>query len=168
MSKNRYVDTRFWLDTYILDLDPSEKLLFIYFLTNSETNIAGIYEVSLRKVAMETGFDKETIERILNRFGENRKMFYQHNHIIIANFIRYQQLNPKVELGIANVLKSLPQRVKEYIKIDRTGLWYEDKKGTEMTALLSAKVNTAWMQELDNQKKSLRNNRTYPQAQKGR
>ena len=44
MSKQRSVDTCFWDDRYITQLDPSEKLLFLYLLTNTLTNICGVYQ----------------------------------------------------------------------------------------------------------------------------
>ena len=41
--KQRYINTKFWDDNYVIQLDPSEKLMFIYFITNPLTNICGIY-----------------------------------------------------------------------------------------------------------------------------
>ena len=55
------VNTKFWDDTYIVTLDPIEKLLYLYFLTNPLTNICGIYEIQLRRVAFDTGIDKEVV-----------------------------------------------------------------------------------------------------------
>ena len=34
MAKQRYINTKFWRDSYIEDLDPIEKLLFLYLLSN--------------------------------------------------------------------------------------------------------------------------------------
>ena len=69
MAKNRYIDTKFWTDTYITNLDPIEKLLFLYALTNPHTNIAGIYEISIKQIAFDTGIDKEMVEKIFQRFS---------------------------------------------------------------------------------------------------
>ena len=68
MAKNRLIDTIFWEDNYTANLDPIEKLLFLYFLTNSSTSICGIYQVTLKKIAVETGIDREMVEKILKRF----------------------------------------------------------------------------------------------------
>jgi len=38
--KKRYISTKFWDDEFIVNLDPIEKLLFMYFLTNPLTNVA--------------------------------------------------------------------------------------------------------------------------------
>ena len=42
MAKFRYVNTRFWDDSYVAELSPLEKLAFLYLLTNSLTTIAGV------------------------------------------------------------------------------------------------------------------------------
>ena len=34
MSKKRWINTKFWDDEYITELESIEKLLFLYFLTN--------------------------------------------------------------------------------------------------------------------------------------
>ena len=146
MARNRYVDTSFWGDNYVLDLDPSEKLLFLYFLTNDRTNIAGIYEIAMRKVCMETGYDKEMVEKILKRFTEQRKIYYVEGHIIVRNFIRYQSLNPKIEKGIATLLEGLPERLQKVVHLKDSGLWLE-APGDE-SVLLVSQINTAWLKDL--------------------
>lgn len=103
------VDTRFWSDDYVANLDPSEKLVFLYFLTNPYTEICGAYEIPLKTVAVDTGLDKEMIVKIVNRFERDGKMVYHSGWIGIINFVRYQQKNPKVELGIQRGLNQAPE-----------------------------------------------------------
>ena len=59
MAKERIVNTRFWSDTYISNLDPIEKLLFLYLITNQYTEISGLYELPLKYMAVDTGIDKD-------------------------------------------------------------------------------------------------------------
>ena len=54
MAKNRMVNTRIWSDPRVLELDPSEKLLWVYLITNDHTSICGIYEIHSRVISMET------------------------------------------------------------------------------------------------------------------
>lgn len=115
MAKRRLINTKFWSDTYISDLDPSEKLLFIYFLTNPYTNICGAYEISLRQVALDTGFDKDIIEKIVARFSNDDKIHYIHGYIVIKNFIKHQEVNPKVKIGIENEIKELPKDIQDIV-----------------------------------------------------
>lgn len=109
MAKRRLVNTKFWSDNYISDLDPTEKLLFLYLLTNPFTNICGIYEVPLKQVALDTGIDKEMVIKILNRFQSDGKIFYGEGWIGIKNFIKNQEKNPKVERGIELELEKVPE-----------------------------------------------------------
>lgn len=111
MAKNRYVDTKFWIDTYIINLDPIEKLLFLYALTNPHTNIAGIYEISIKQIAFDTGIDKEMVEKIFQRFEKDHKMLFKDGWIVIANFINYQKINPNVKKGIEENLQKVPYEI---------------------------------------------------------
>lgn len=118
MSKNRYVDTKFWDDTFIAQCDPIEKLLFLYFLTNPLTNISGIYEIMLKRIAFDTGIDKEMVLKILERFEKSDKMKYKDGWIALANFIEHQKLNPSIEKGIKKEWGKAPEPLKKWV-LDR-------------------------------------------------
>lgn len=113
MSKNRYINTKFWDDTYVMELDPVEKLLFLYFLTNPLTNISGMYEISLRRTAFDTGIDSDMISKILERFEKDNKILYRENWICITNFIKNQSLNPSVIAGIEREVKLVPSKIRK-------------------------------------------------------
>lgn len=113
MAKSRMVNTVFWEDNYTSNLDPIEKLLFLYFLTNTSTTISGIYQVTLKKVAVETGIDKEMVEKMLLRFERDKKFFYRDGWIGIKNFIKHQnQESPQVKKGIERELSNCPDFIK--------------------------------------------------------
>lgn len=115
MAKRRIINTKFWSDNYISNLDPSEKLLFLYFLTNPYTNISGAYEISIKQIALDTGFDKEMVEKIIKRFKKDDKVHYMHGYIVVKNFIRHQENNPKVIIGVENEAKNLPNDIKNIV-----------------------------------------------------
>jgi predicted regulator of amino acid metabolism with ACT domain len=113
MAKQRIVNTRFWDDDYTSNLDPIEKLLFLYFLTNTSTNICGVYEIPLKKIANETGLDKEMVIKIIKRFSKEKKIFYQDGWVIIKNFIKHQNTkNPKILKGIEIELQNAPEHIR--------------------------------------------------------
>lgn len=118
MAKNRYLNTKFWRDNYIQDLDPSEKLLFIYCLTNPDTNITGIYEIPLKIIATDTGLDKDMLIKIFKRFEDEKKIKYYKGWIAIKNFIKHQALNNKIKTGIENELNNVPAELVEWLDID--------------------------------------------------
>lgn len=111
MAKQRIVNTKFWEDNYIIDLDPSEKLLFLYFITNDKTDLCWIYEINIKKISLETWFDKEMIYRIIERFSKDKKIYYIDWYIYIKNFSKHQNINPKIEAGIERSKKLIPNEI---------------------------------------------------------
>lgn len=105
------VNTRFWIDEYISNLDPIEKLLFLYFLTNQATDICGIYELPLKNVANDTGIDEKVVRRIIKRFTRDKRIYYVKGWVAIHNFILHQSLNPSVVQGIVIGLNKAPKEV---------------------------------------------------------
>lgn len=112
MSRQRMINTRFWDDDYTSNLDPIEKLMFLYFLSNTSTNICGIYEIPLKKVAMDTGIDKEMVNKIVDRFTRDGKIFYHNGWVCLKNFIKNQnQRSPQVLTGIQREMEEVPQEI---------------------------------------------------------
>lgn len=111
MAKNRMVNTKFWDDQYIANLKPTEKLLFLYLLTNPLTNIAGVYELSVRRMAFDIGLSEKEIGAILSQLQADGKIFYEAPWVAVRNFVRHQSLNPKVMRGISIALDGAPKRI---------------------------------------------------------
>jgi len=112
MAKTRVVNTRFWSDTYIADLDPLGKLLFIYFITNQYTNLSGIYEIPIKQIALDTGIDKDNLEKVfLPKFEEAKKIYYIDGWIYIKNFQKHQKSSGNIQAGIKNALKDIPDNI---------------------------------------------------------
>jgi DNA-binding MarR family transcriptional regulator len=118
MAKQRIVNTRFWDDSYIANLSPEQKLLYLYFLTNPLTNISGVYEVSMKRVAFDTGMNRKAISKTVDQFSMDGKIIYRDGWIGIVNFIKYQTLNPKVKKGILIELEKAPNEVRDRLSID--------------------------------------------------
>lgn len=69
MALYRTIQVSFWTDPKVSDnFTPEDKYFYLYLLTNTHTNLCGCYEVSIRQMSNETGYSKETIERLLDRF----------------------------------------------------------------------------------------------------
>lgn len=112
MAKNRYINTHFWNDGYTIDLNPTDKLLFLYCLTNGETNMHGVYEISLRKMAFETGIDIEMVKKLIERFSKDEKIYYEMGYIVVKNFVKHQTYNPKTAKAVVNHFNALPAWLK--------------------------------------------------------
>jgi len=115
--KKRYINTTFWRDNYIIDLDPSEKLLFLYLITNPDTNIIGVYQLPLRQIALDTGFDKDMVIKILDRFQKDGKALYKDGWIAVKNFAKNQNYkSPFIQTSLENEYLNIPDFIKDWIK----------------------------------------------------
>jgi DnaD/phage-associated family protein len=107
MAKYRQVHVEFWQDGFVLDLTPEEKYFYIYLMTNSKTSQCGIYELPKRIIETETGYNRETVDKLLNRFIDYGKIQYDDGtkEIMLVNWIKYNSIkSPKT---IACIKKEL-------------------------------------------------------------
>ncbi len=58
----------FWTDPKVDDdFTPEDKYFYLYLLTNPHTNLCGCYEISMRQMVRETGYNEDTVKRLINR-----------------------------------------------------------------------------------------------------
>lgn len=114
MAKQRIINTRFWVDPWVQEeLNSLDRLLFLYLLTNDQTNLSGIYEISNFKMCFETGIEKETLLRAMFPRLEP-KVYREGNWVIMLNFPKHQNTdNPKIMLGIQRELELVPDEIYE-------------------------------------------------------
>jgi hypothetical protein len=106
----RKVDVSFWQDSDMIELTPEGKYFYLYLLTNPHTTLCGIYEISKRVMSFETGFNIDTIDKLIRQFEEKGKIIYDPGtcEIFIKNWYRYNfTSSPKVIKGIIHDLKKV-------------------------------------------------------------
>ena len=103
------INTKFWSDGFIVNLDPIERYLYLYFLTNEHTNICGIYELPLSVIIRETGIEDKKLQKIFEQF--NNKIYYIDGWIYIKNFSKHQKYNDSVKIGIEKAKKQIPKNI---------------------------------------------------------
>lgn len=119
MSKLRSVSTAFWSDPFIEELSPSEKLLYLYFITNEKTNMLGIYEVSIKKISFETGIPSTTVQNALEAFERVDKIKRIGNFIVLTKFLKHQNFNTNMKKSAIECYLNLPESIKNQdIKLD--------------------------------------------------
>ncbi|MFI8714228.1 DnaD domain-containing protein [Brevibacillus brevis] len=144
MATYRQVQTSFWQDGFVLDLTPEEKYFFLYLMTNSKTTQCGIYELPKRIIETETGYHRETVDKLLNRFIEYGKVAYNEEtkEIMMLNWLKHNRINsPKVKACITKELKGVKHKpfveafqalCKEYgYHIDTVSIDYGEEKEKE-------------------------------------
>ena len=110
MAVYRHIHIDYWQDGFILDLTPEEKYFYIYLMTNSKTSQSGIYELPKRIIETETGYNRETVEKLINRFEDYKKIVYcnETKEIFIKNWMKHNKANsPKVKKCIEKELANI-------------------------------------------------------------
>jgi hypothetical protein len=126
MATQRYISTSFWTDKWIRELDPSERYLYMYLLTNSQTNIAGIYSLTLDRMAFDTGYDERVLKPMLDRFAKRGKAFFVEDEwIVIPNWTKHQRITERDNnrKGVDTILMDLPQSI--FSKLASFGYKYQ-------------------------------------------
>ncbi len=118
MSKQRYISVSFWDDEWIQTLDPSEKLLYLYLMTNPLTNIAGVYKITNRRICFDTGFNMDTVTHILRKFELAKKVYRKNEYIVIPNWPKHQrwEKSSKTKTGIDSILQQLDNEILQFLK----------------------------------------------------
>lgn len=118
MAVYRHIHINYWQDAFVLDLTPEEKYFYIYLMTNSKTSQCGVYELPKRIIETETGYNRETVDKLLKRFEEYKKIYYSNetNEIYIKNWMKHNKArSPKVKTCIEKEL--LKVKNEEFIEM---------------------------------------------------
>lgn len=121
MAVYRNIQLSFWTDNKVEDdFTPEDKYFYLYLLTNPQTNICGCYEVSFSQISHQTGYNKDTIIKLLERFEIVHKIIRYSNdtkEILILNWSKYNwNKSEKMIIGVENVAKYIKNvEFKEYV-----------------------------------------------------
>lgn len=115
MATQRYISTSFWDDAWVQSIDPSEKLLYLYLMTNPLTNIAGIYKITDKRIHDDTGFNLDMIEKLMARFEKAGKAHRAGEYIIIPTWPKHQKWREKttINTGIRKIIEELPNSIRD-------------------------------------------------------
>ena len=113
MAYYRTISLSFWTDSKVDDnFTPEDKYFYLYLLTNPHTNICGCYEISHKQMERETGYNLDTVKRLLGRMEkEHRVIAYSEEtkEVLILNWHKYNWTRSE------KVLKSVRETA-QYIK----------------------------------------------------
>ena len=125
MAVYRHIHIDYWQDGFVLDLTPEEKYFYIYLMTNSKTSQCGIYELPKRIIETETGYNRETVDKLLNRFIEYKKIVYceETREVFLMNWIKHNKIvSPKVK-------KCVYEELKKIKSMDMVNLFFKQCEG---------------------------------------
>ena len=113
MDIRRSINTKVWSDDWFETLEPADKLLWIYLLTNSLTNMLGIYEISKKRISFETGLTIERISKAFEGFERVKKCFYWYGFVVLPNWMKNQSLNTNMIISAERLFYNLPKQLND-------------------------------------------------------
>lgn len=73
----RQVPTSIWNSyDFYENMDTDEKFMYLYLITNPETNLLGCYILSPRKASIDTGFNTDEVIKLIEKLNKYKKVFY--------------------------------------------------------------------------------------------
>lgn len=89
----RNISPSFWTDSKVdEDFTPEDKYFYLYLLTNPHTNICGCYEITLKQMSQETGYNVDTLKKLLDRMENvHRVARYSatNREVLLVNWGKY-------------------------------------------------------------------------------
>ena len=89
----RTVSMSFWTDNKVTDdFTPEDRYFYLYLFTNPHTNLCGCYEISIKQIANEMGYSKDTVENLIERFEKVHKVLQfskSTKEILLLNWSKY-------------------------------------------------------------------------------
>lgn len=97
MAKYRSIQTTFWSDSKVIDdFTPEDRYFYLYLLTNEKSNQLGCYELSIKQICRDTGYNEETVKKLLSRFENELQVInydFKTKEIFLKNWYKYNWLN---------------------------------------------------------------------------
>lgn len=149
----RIVHTKIWTDGFFSELTPTEKAIFIYYITNPDVNIIHCYECPDRKVMFDTGCTSEQLSKAKDKFQSAGKLSFYKEYIKLENASKYESYNgEKNEKAKLKLLSQLSRDVLD---------WYNKKKDTP----INTGIDTSSIPSI-NHKSEIINNRKRESAER--
>ena len=121
MAVYRNISMDFWTDSKVVDdFTPEDRYFHIYLLTNPHTNLCGCYEVSLKQIANETGYNTDTVLRLLDRFQtvhQTLEYCKATKEVLILNWYKYNwTASPKLDKPLLKDIETIKNdKFREYV-----------------------------------------------------
>ena len=117
MEIRRYISTRIWGESWFEPLTATEKLIWIYLLTNPATNMLGIYGLTVRRIGYDCNTSAQIVRRCIKKLEELKLIIMIHEHIIITHWLTQNAMNPSMKLSALKDFDNLPDKVRAALPV---------------------------------------------------
>jgi hypothetical protein len=121
MPRRLFASETWSSDKWFVELNRDQKYLFIYLWTNDHVNQAGVYQIPLRTMSFETGFDEDELSVLLPMLSPKAEWYPDESYVWVRNFIKHQAMSPKFLTAAARCLREIKNNglIKEVIDYNR-------------------------------------------------
>jgi len=108
----RFIDTNLFNDSWFAGLSQSQKMIWIYFITNCDN--AGIIDLNVGLAAYQTGIEdfKDIFRKSKEGVYKNRISHLKENYYFLKKFVTFQY--PKGLSKLCKPQKSVIKRLNEF------------------------------------------------------
>jgi hypothetical protein len=109
----RKIHDKFWTDPDMEELTPEQKYFYLYLMTNPRVNQIGLYEFSIKHACLETGYNEDTVKKLLDSFEEIEKIKRSDETrelLVIKFWYHNQSKSPKVMSHVRELLNTVKDR----------------------------------------------------------
>lgn len=121
MANYRNISMAFWTDSKVVEeFTPEDRYIYLYCMTNPHTNLCGCYEVSPKQIAYETGYNIDTVERLLKRLDAAHNVIRYNTstkELLVLNWCRYNwSCSEKLDKPLLREIRAVKcDRFREYL-----------------------------------------------------
>lgn len=113
MAIYRKINVTFWSDPFIESLTPEGRYFYLYLLTNTMTKQCGIYEITRQTMCKETGYNVETVSKLVAMLEKSGRIKYSRrtNEIALKNWPKYNSSDsPKIQACVDEELRHVKNK----------------------------------------------------------
>lgn len=148
MAAFRKISITYWADRFIQSLTPEQKYFYLFLMTNTRTTQCGIYEMTLTQMCFETGYNSETVCKLMAFFEKTGKIKWSKktDEVALLNWRKYNSSDsPKVLSCIEKELKQVKNKdLIQYLYIQDTEPQKEEEKEEEKTKEEDTRFELFW------------------------
>ena len=113
MAKYRQIQTCFWDDSLVEEMNTEEKIFYLFLLTGPNVKQCGCYTLTPKQISNKTDIDKKKVEELIRKFeNEYKSIKYSSKtkEILILNFHKYNWTSsPKVKNCIMTEISEIKE-----------------------------------------------------------
>lgn len=105
MGKFNSIHSKFWTDQAVEELSPKAKLVFLYLLTSPHRTPSGLYSMTQRRIARDTGLRMDGIKSALKELASKDLVLNdpQKSYVLIVQAVKYlHQKGERMRKSVVN------------------------------------------------------------------